>query len=142
MGFSEAWEDGESHAKGRTKEMKAFAAVLTLSGLIAVAAQADPLSTYDDVIVSADVMDECHIVISGWISDEKTKAAGDAAFHQLWSSLDEQDSTHHEGNGRKADFVLKKRTEADLTQGRKLVTAKGCPSLIRHARKILEAYRR
>jgi len=121
--------------------MKIFAAVVVMSGLAAITAHADSLSKYDDAIISAEVMDECHIVISGLMSDEKTKAAGEVAFQQLWASLDKQDRAHHDENGQKADFMLKKRTEVDLTRGRELVSAKGCPALVQHAREILETYR-
>jgi hypothetical protein len=116
-----------------------LALALVVVGLTTIA-QADPLSKYDDVMVSAVVMDKCHIAISGQPSVDKVRAVGDAAWHQLWAALDTQDIGHHDENGRKADSILKKRTEADLAQGSELVSAKGCIGLVAHARAVLESY--
>ncbi len=97
----------------------------------------DALDKYDDGVVSAEVMDECHLIVSGHINEEKMRAAGDAAYQQLGGSFVGQRTK----KDIEADDALKKRTVSDLKRGHVLVSSKGCPALISHAREILEAYR-
>lgn len=99
------------------------------------------IARYDDAIVSAQVMEHCHVVISGHISEDEMRATGEAAFQVLWDNLNRQDRASREQNGRLADFLLKKRTEMDIREGMRLVAEKGCRVLTPHAREVLEAYR-
>jgi hypothetical protein len=100
----------------------------------------DAISRYDDTVVSAQVMKECHIEIAGRISNDKMRATGEAAFQVLRENLNRQDSSSREQNGELADFLLKKRTEIDLSRGKRLIAEKGCRALKPHARKVLSAY--
>jgi hypothetical protein len=104
-------------------------------------ALADAISQFDDVTVSAAVMKECHIEMPPFMSGERTRAIGYAAYQQLWASFDAQGGSHDE-NGRQANLVLQKRTVANMVKGHELVTSTGCPALIPQAREALEkAYR-
>jgi hypothetical protein len=100
----------------------------------------DAISRYDDAVVSVQVMKECHIEIAGRISNDKMRATGEAAFQVLRENLNRQDSSSREQNGELADFLLKKRTEIDLSRGKRLIAEKGCRALTPHARKVLSAY--
>ena len=101
-------------------------------------ALADAISDYDDAIVSIEVMEDCHLVIPGVISNSKLRLAGEAAFRQIGGL---GDGSQPQSDAR-ADFALKKRTETDLAHGREIVAERGCDALIPHARKVLEAYRK
>ena len=102
----------------------------------------DAFARYDDSVISAEIMDECHVVVPGPVDVEKLQAAGDAAFQRLLDSVSQRATPRRDEDVEKADFMLKKRTEADLDEGRRLVASKGCPSLIQRAREIMESYRR
>ncbi len=115
------------------------AAAVVLININASAAE-DALAQYDDLIVSSVITDECHLVIPGTIAEGKLHALGQTAWHQIWTSLDEQNGAEHDQNGHKAEFTLRKRTEADMERGRDLVTEKGCSALTPAARATLEPY--
>ncbi|HWC63081.1 MAG TPA: hypothetical protein VG501_05615 [Rhizomicrobium sp.] len=100
----------------------------------------DALAQFDDAIVSTEIMDKCQIRISGTVSYEKLHATGEAAYRQILGPL-YQPKGDRDQAAEDADFILKKRTEADLAQGRSLVLQKGCPALVDHTRQILESYR-
>ena len=109
----------------------------------ATAAEADSLSVSDEILTSLNIMGECHEEMPMPQSDAaaaKMTALGDAAWHELWAALDKKDPAHHDENARKADFDLKKRSEADLVQARELVSSKGCAALVPQAREKLKDY--
>jgi hypothetical protein len=105
-------------------------------------AQADPLSTFDEAIVSAAVLDECHVAIPGEIAEDRIRAIAQAAALELWATLSEQNDTQHEENRQKLNFMMNKRTEAAWAQAKALVATKGCPALVLNATEVMETYRR
>jgi hypothetical protein len=128
-----------------TQRIKTIIVALVLAGLTKNVV-ADPISTYDDGMTSALILKECKADFSEFShkssAEPKLKALGDAAWRQLWTVLDELDGAHHDENGRKADFELKKHSVADLARARELLSSKGCSALVPHALDVLDGYLR
>ncbi len=121
--------------------MKPLAAAICVLVPLGAARADDAISRYDNAIISSEIMEECHLVITGRLDNDKLHAAGNAAFVQLGGQPGDRGSGRGNENDEKADFALKKRTEADLVHGRELVADKGCATLGPHAREVLESYR-
>jgi hypothetical protein len=133
----------DNYASGEYMQSALAAAVLF--AIMATTAAADVLADYDDAIISAQIMGDCNIAIAAPVSEGKTskklKDVGDAAWHQLWASLDEQNAAGHEDNARRADHMLKQRTVSDFDTAKALIAQKGCPALAGHARTVIDSYR-
>ncbi len=112
---------------------------MVLSVLPAVV-RADPLSDYDDFLISAAVVEACHIVMPGRMNEAKFRATAGAAFQQLGGSAAGPGGGSHDEKDVEADNAVRKRTGIDIAKGRELVAAQGCPALITHAREVLGRY--
>lgn len=117
-------------------------AAIVLSPAVGVAYAADPLAAYDEFIISAKIMDECHLAIAGEMSEQKVRKIGEDAWHEIWASLDKETPSDHDKNGRMADLMLKKRTEAAFSHGHELARSEGCVAPIDNARALLESVRK
>jgi hypothetical protein len=100
---------------------------------------ADPLSRYDELIISAEVQNECHFEISGSLSEEKLNVIGNAARGEMFKHVYDKTASTKE-NWSKINKMMFKRTQDDKVQGKELVTARGCEDLIPHAREVLKPY--
>jgi hypothetical protein len=140
-------EAGKGETQRRSGQMN-LAAVAAAFICLTAAARADVLDQMDETSLSVEVKDECHIQMpepertteQGSRIDAKLDALGKVAWHQIWDELDSNAPSDHEQNGRKAEYILRKRMEEDLGKGRALVAEKGCAALTPHAREVLESY--